>query len=98
MNNKAPSPDQIPNRVLKAAEAWLTPQLHTLFNTTVRIRYHPKAWKEAITLALQKPNKEDYTIVRAYRPIALLNTIGKLLELIISYKLSLLAESKALLL
>jgi hypothetical protein len=69
-----------------------------LFNTTVYIRYYLKAWKEAIILALQKPNKEDYTIVRAYRSIALLNTIEKLLELIISYKLLLLTKSKALLL
>lgn len=96
-NDKAPGPDQIPNRVLKAAEAWLTPHLYKLYNATVRIGYHPKAWKEATTLALRKPNKEDYTLVGAYRPIALLNTLGKLLELVMSRKLSSLAESKSLL-
>jgi hypothetical protein len=64
-----------------------------IFNATVHISYHPRAWKEAITLALQKLNKEDYTAVEAYRPIALLNTIGKLLELVMSRKLSLLAET-----
>jgi Reverse transcriptase (RNA-dependent DNA polymerase) len=92
-NDKAPGPDQIPNRVLKSAEEWLTPHLYKVFNATVRIGYHPKAWKAAITLALRKPNKEDYTLVGAYRPIALLNTMGKILELVMSRKLSLLAES-----
>jgi hypothetical protein len=92
-NDKAPGPDQIPNRILKEAQEWLTPHLLKIFNATVRIGYHPRAWKEAITLALRKPNKEDYTAVGAYRPIALLNTMGKLLELVMSRKLSLLAET-----
>jgi Reverse transcriptase (RNA-dependent DNA polymerase) len=97
-NDKAPGPDQIPNRVLKEAEEWLTPHLLKVFNATVRIGYHPKAWKEAITLALRKPNKEDYTVIGAYRPIALLNTMGKLLELVMACKLSLLIENNSILL
>jgi exonuclease III len=96
-NDKAPGPDQISNRVLKAAEEWLTPKLYKLFNATVRIGYHPKAWKSAITLALRKPNKDDYTLVGAYRPIALLNSMGKILELVMSRKLSKLAENNDLL-
>jgi retron-type reverse transcriptase len=96
-NDKAPGPDQIPNRVLKAAEEWLTPKLYKLFNATVRIGYHPKTWKSAITLALRKPNKDDYTLVGAYRPIALLNSMGKILELVMSRKLSKLAENNDLL-
>jgi hypothetical protein len=69
-----------------------------LFNITVYIKYYLKTWKEAIILALQKSNKEDYTVVKAYCSITFLNTIEKLLELIISYKLLLLTKSKALLL
>jgi hypothetical protein len=59
-----------------------------LFNVTVRIKYHLKAWKSAIILALRKPNKEDYTLIKAYKLITLLNFIRKLLELIMSRKLS----------
>jgi hypothetical protein len=68
--------------------------------THLRVRdvLWPKAWKETITLALQKPNKEDYTVVGAYRPIALLNTIGKLLELVMARKLSLLTKNNSILL
>jgi hypothetical protein len=60
-NDKALGPDQILNRVLKTAEEWVTPKLYKLFNVTVRIGYHLKAWKSAITLALRKPNKDNYT-------------------------------------
>jgi hypothetical protein len=92
-SDKALGPDQIPNKILKDAEEWLIPHLHKLFNATTRIGYHLKAWKAAITLAIRKPNKEDYTSIEAYRPIALLNIMGKLLELVMARKLSELAEN-----
>ncbi len=96
-NDKAPGPDQIPNRILKAVAEWLIPHLHTIFNAGLRNGYHPHAWKQAITLALRKPGKDDYTTPKAYRPIALLNTMGKLLELVIGRRLSELAETNGLL-
>ena len=97
MKNKTPGPDQIPNRILQAATEWITPHLHMIFNACVSNGYHPTAWKRATTLALRKPNKEDYTIPKAYRPIALLNTMGKILELVMARKLSQLAEENNLL-
>jgi hypothetical protein len=95
--DKAPGPDQILNRILHAVIEWITPHLHIIFNACVRNGYHPTAWKRATTLALRKPNKEDYTIPKAYRPIALLNTMGKILELVMARKLSQLAEENNLL-
>ena len=41
---------------------------------------------------LRKPRKPDYSIPGAYRPISLLNTLGKLLEAVIARRLSYLAE------
>ncbi|MBW0506596.1 hypothetical protein O181_046311 [Austropuccinia psidii MF-1] len=41
-------------------------------------------WKEAPTAIIRKVAKEDYTHPNAYRPIALLNTLGKLFEKIIN--------------
>jgi hypothetical protein len=41
-NDKAPGPDQIPNRVLKAAQAWVIPRLLTVFNAALRNGYHPR--------------------------------------------------------
>jgi hypothetical protein len=46
-----------------------------------------------ITLTLRKPNKEDYTLIEIYRLITLLNSIRKLLKLIMFYKLSELVKS-----
>ena len=85
------------NRVLKAARAWLVPRLLTIFNTALRNGYHPREWKRVITLALRKPNKGDYTTPKSYRPIALLNTIGKIFELVIARRLSKLTEINSLL-
>uniref|UniRef100_A0A9Q8PJT4 RNA-directed DNA polymerase from transposon X-element n=1 Tax=Passalora fulva TaxID=5499 RepID=A0A9Q8PJT4_PASFU len=57
----------------------------------------PKHFKESLTVVLRKPQKEDYTKLKAYRPIALLNTLGKLLEKIIAERLTNLAEEHGIL-
>jgi hypothetical protein len=50
-----------------------------------------------IILMLRKPNKDDYTISKAYKLIAFLNTMRKLLELIIIKKFISFAENYNLL-
>lgn len=60
--------------------------------------YHPMQWKQAIIIILRKPNKPDYSIPGAYRPISLLNTLGKLLEAVMARRLSYYAETYSLLL
>lgn len=45
-----------------------------------RLGLHPQAWKTAKGILLRKPNKSDYSIVKAYRVISLLNCIGKVVE------------------
>ena len=62
-----------------------------LFETGV----HPTQWKEGIGIVLAKPNKEDYTVPKAYRIIALLNYLGKTLEKIFATRLSHLANTTA---
>ncbi|KAI9036869.1 reverse transcriptase family protein [Aspergillus affinis] len=54
-------------------------------------------FREARTIALRKPGKPDYPIPKAYRPIALLNTLGKALESVLATRLSYLAETYNLL-
>ena len=48
-------------------------------------------------MVLQKPKKPDYSVPGAYRPISLLNTLGKLLEAVMARRLSYLAEKHGLL-
>jgi len=48
-------------------------------------------------VVLRKPGKPDYSIPNAYRPISLLNTLGKLLEGVKARRLSFYAEKHGLL-
>ena len=63
----------------------------------LNIGYHPKCWRQATGAILAKPNKPDYTVPKAYRPIALLNCLGKVAEKIIAARLNYLAEKHHLL-
>jgi exonuclease III len=96
-SDKAPGEDQIPNRVLQKVQEWLIPRLIIVFNASLRNGYHPSNWKRAITLAYRKPGKDDYTVPKSYRPVALLNTMGKLLELVMARRITELAETHGLL-
>lgn len=97
--NKAPGPDGIPNMALHRAlalPAFLT-YLTDLFNACLQLGYCPKHFRKSTTVVLRKPGKPDYTVPKAYRPIALLNTVGKALEAVIATRLSYLVEAHCLL-
>jgi hypothetical protein len=51
-----------------------------------------KAWKIAKIVTIRKPGKADYTALKAFRPISLLQTISKGLEAVIAARLSYLTE------
>ncbi|MBW0502316.1 hypothetical protein O181_042031 [Austropuccinia psidii MF-1] len=86
-NKKAAGPDNIPNKLLKIAENTINPYLLAIFNACLKIHHFPHQWKEAITTIIRKSSKDDYTDPNAYRPIALLNTLGKLFEKIFNDRL-----------
>jgi hypothetical protein len=90
--NKAPGTDSITNGILHYTLDILLPSLHKLFNACFRLGYCPKHFKETITVVLRKQGKDDYTQPKAYRPIALLNTLGKVLEAIVATRLAYLAD------
>ncbi|KIJ47912.1 hypothetical protein M422DRAFT_163558, partial [Sphaerobolus stellatus SS14] len=77
---KAPGDDGIPNIVLQKASASISPRLHTCLLATIHLHYFPKAWRTWTTIVLRKPNRPDYSIPKAYRPIALYNTMGKMIS------------------
>jgi hypothetical protein len=68
-----------------------------VYNTLFRAGYYPNKWKEGIGIILLKPNKEDYTVPKAYRIIALLNCLSKVLEKIFTTRLGYLANTTDLL-
>jgi len=95
--NKAPGPSQIPNLAIQLGEELLLPHLKSIFSACVSQGFHPRSFKSANTIVLKKPGKGDYRVPKAYRPIALLDTIGKVLESIIARRISDLAEALNLL-
>jgi hypothetical protein len=53
--------------------------LVALFNAILRTQYFPPVWKHARVISILKPGK-DPTLPSSYRPISLLDTIGKVFE------------------
>jgi hypothetical protein len=56
-----------------------------------------KPWKEFITVVLRKPRKLRYDMLKAYRPIALLNTIWKVITAIVANHIAYVTEKHQLL-
>lgn len=96
-SGRAPGEDNIPSEILKATLEIIMPHIHRLFNLCYENSYCPSHFKKSITVVLRKPQKENYTKAKAYRPVALLNTLGKALEVIVAKRLNFLATTHTLL-
>ncbi|ODM21122.1 hypothetical protein SI65_04175 [Aspergillus cristatus] len=77
---KAPGIDQLNFRALWLLWEWDSPRIVALAQQCFRLGLHPPVWKVAKGILLRKPNKPDYTAVKAYRVISLLNCLGKVVE------------------
>ena len=93
----APGEDGIPTLVWKHLWPYLHDTITHLFTKSIELGYHPYRWKRARIVVLKKPGKPDYSVPGAYRPISLLNTLGKILEAVIARRLSFWAETYKLL-
>ena len=95
--NKTSGLDGISNRIFHLSLDLLIFFFQPLFNAYLEEGRYLEAFKNSITVVLRKPNKRDYTVAKAYRPVALFNTIGKAMESIITRRISYLAEIYGLL-
>ena len=91
---KAPGPDGVPNVVLKKAATTLINHLYFIFRAIFELDVYPEEWKESTTIVLRKPGKLSYEEPKAYHPIALLNTLGKLFSSIVADELSHFCETR----
>ena len=87
-SKKAPGTDDIPSHILQRLLPHLTPHLVQLYNASMDLQYCPKHFKQSKTVVLPKPGKKDLTIAKSYRPISLLNTLGKALESILAQRIA----------
>jgi hypothetical protein len=87
-NTSAPGPLGIGYRLIKWAVAE-TPELFAqLFNACLSLGIHPPQFKSATIAIIAKPRKADKSSPRAYRPIALLECLSKLLEKVIASRIA----------
>ena len=90
---KSPGPDSIPNFILQHIARLLSPILTRVFNACLQLGYHPQHFRMQEITIIRKSQKPDYRLVKAYRLIALLNTMGKVLEVIMASRLAHLTAS-----
>ena len=73
-------------------------QIVRLFNSSLEQGLLPSQWKEVRIIPLRKPGKRKYTDPKAWRPISLLSTLGKILEAVLAERISYIVEQHHLLL
>ena len=93
---KAPGPDEIANITLKKTLNVTSDHLQALIQGSINTSHFPTPFKTTTTIVLHKPDKPSYTEAKAYRPIALENTLGKLIESIVTELLSYTVEEHQL--
>ncbi|GBN91931.1 Putative protein in type-1 retrotransposable element R1DM [Araneus ventricosus] len=84
-SKKAPGPDGFYGDIIKEAYASNKQFIVDIFNFCLKTGYFPKRWKRAQVVMFVKPNKED-SDPSAYRPICLLDALGKALDKLITQR------------
>lgn len=70
--------------------------LTTIYNASLATGYFPRPYKKATTILLPKPNK-NYHLPENYRPISLLEVLGKVFEKLVNHRLRIHLEQHNLL-
>ena len=85
-NVSAPGPDHITWRYLKhiLSNNIYAVSILSLANACLSLHHWPRHFKESVSVIIPKPGKPAYNTPKAFRPIILLNTLGKLIEKIIA--------------
>ncbi|KAJ5876528.1 uncharacterized protein N7529_002112 [Penicillium soppii] len=100
--DKAPGIDTLPNKVWKvlsqgSSERRFIPIITAIFDACLTIGYNPKHFQTSVTVTLRKAGPRDYRVPKSYRPVALLNTLVKILEAIIATRIAWMVEEHKLL-
>lgn len=86
-SRKAPGPDGLPNVALKAAVQAAPDIFRRIMQKCLEEGYFPDRWKKSKLVLLPKPGKPAGE-PSSYRPICLLDTLGKLLERLLLNRLA----------
>ena len=85
-NISAPNPDYITWQYFKhiLSNNSCAVGILSLANTCLSLHHWPRYSKELVSIIIPKPGKPAYDTPKAFRPIILLNTLGKLVEKMIA--------------
>ena len=97
VKGKTPGPDGITQEIINKAYNAILDTFLKVYSLLIARGHHPRCWRRAIGVTLSKPGKPDYTILKAYRVISLLNCLGKVTERILAKRLGVMAETGPLL-
>ena len=86
MKKKAPGESKIGHQIIKKLPDNIIQYILVIFNASLASGYFPRKFKSAILKLLPKEGK-DPKLPQNYRPIALLDNIGKLFEKIINTRI-----------
>ena len=94
---KAPGEDGIQNIVIQKCIETIIDHLYYIYQAVLELNTYPSHWLIILTIVLHKGGKPTYNIAKAYCPIGLLDTLGKLFSVLVSGDLLYLAEKHGLL-
>ncbi|CAA7270890.1 unnamed protein product [Cyclocybe aegerita] len=88
-NSSAPGPDHVTWVHLKELlkDKHVLALFIVLANACLRVGHWPRIFKESLSVIVPKPNKPSYAVPKAFRPIVLLITFGKLIEKMIANRI-----------
>jgi hypothetical protein len=79
-NALAPGPDLLGQGILKSLVLHedTACNIANIFNLSIHYALFPEHFKDLVMIILLKPNHPNYSVPKAYWPIVLINTFGKL--------------------
>jgi hypothetical protein len=87
-SNNASKLDDIFNRIFKTLINKLMLHLINLFRVCAALNYHSRCFRETHIIILKKLDKKNYTNIKTYKSIALLNILDKTFESIIARRIN----------
>lgn len=84
---KAAGPDDIKPAALQNLDDNTINRLTKLFQAVIEIGYTPERWRNSKVIFLPKNGKDDYSNVRAFRPITLTSFLFKTLEKVVLWEI-----------
>jgi len=88
-NSSTLGPDKLSWRHLKCIvkNNWYLEKIIAIADMCFELGYWPSHFKISMSIIISKPNKELYNSSKLFRPIVLLNILGKLIKKVIDNRL-----------